>query len=239
MSDITFLLTAIFVSYFIFTLVAQFLVGQLAIAAGSLMLGVLAYQIAVEAKDKIYRGLIISFGLMLLLLVSYYFAFTSKTACDGYYIGKVFEKSGELIQSGAEISASNYSDVCYSPGFRHACNQYNECNQKFAALRALPLFLSGLLCILVGAITGLLRASWKQLPVSVQSLDSKLTTTETTPKVATDFNLSTFANNYPLEFEKSTLAQLASLSGKSERSIKSFITKNNLRCVDYQSRKDT
>jgi len=224
--------------YFIFNLIAQFLPGQLILVAGSIAFGVGARNVCLDFKERPNRKfLLAAIAAAPILLICYYFAITSKAACDGYYLGKIFGGSGGVTQSGADISFENYSSVCHWPGFRYACKQYDECRQGIAALRALPLFLFGLICISIGSVIGLLQVARKPLQAIRHKEEFRSELTQA-PKISqVQFDLLSYANENPEKFLNSTVKELSLLSTKSERSIKSFITKNRLRCADYESKR--
>ena len=92
-----------------------------------------------------------------MLAFFYYRSTLSDSACDSYYIGKVFESEYETKQSGTTITKENYPGVCYFPGFKQACKQYEECRRISPTFQPLALFLFGLLCSSLGAVVGLLK----------------------------------------------------------------------------------
>jgi len=148
-------LLALFFAYFLFMIVAQFLVGQLALVAGGVYLGIQTSRNSSDFTSPGWRSFLVASSVGALLGVALVAAVGSGTACDSYYIGKVFGSGYGPEQNGAMVTAENHSNVCSFPGFRHACSQFDECRKGVAFFRPLPIFLFCLLCVAIGAAIGL------------------------------------------------------------------------------------
>ena len=116
------LLVGLFLLYFVFMFVAQFLIGQLLIFLGSIYIGYLAYKLCLELEEpkRIYKiiGLLVSGA----ILVAYVGSLNSESSCDGFYIGKVFKSGYGPEQNGTTITNENYS------GKELLCILQNEMN---------------------------------------------------------------------------------------------------------------
>jgi hypothetical protein len=231
-------LIGLFLLYFLFMFVAQFLIGQLLIFFGALYLGYFVYNLCLdfEKPKRIYK--IITILISGLLVLAYVAALNSESYCDGYYIGKVFKSGYGPEQNGATVTIENYSNICGYPGFSHACRQFEECRRGTVVLKPLQLFVFGLLCASIGSVLGLIK---------IGKIDS--------PKVTESQNLAGAADGTKIElnesskqlkdhwrenkdkFENSTLSYISKNTGYSERAIKTFITKNKLYCTDYGVKK--
>jgi len=229
-------LLVLFLFYFVFMLVAQFIIGQLLIVIGSIALAFLARSICKEvaAKNlfKFFTCLLIS----VLLGIGYYNSLFSETSCDNYYMGKLSNSGYGPEQNGVSISNDNYSKICHFPGFRYACSQYDECRSGLTALKPLPLFLFGLLCASLGSALGLLPNG--KFSTTKADKESKYKTESTNLQDSkTSITLQKFQKENPTLFEESTVEEIAKLTGRTERAIKAFITKNKLYCINYGSKK--
>jgi hypothetical protein len=148
-------LLLIFVMYFVYMVVAQFVIGQLALIFGAIYCGVQIKRTVTDFLGRSYRNFFIALIVTLLLFVALIAAVGRDTACDGYYIGKVFGSGYGPQQNGTTVSADNYSQVCHFPGFRYACSQFDECRSGVPFLRPLPIFIFGLLCAGIGVVFGI------------------------------------------------------------------------------------
>jgi hypothetical protein len=227
----------LFLFYFVFMLVAQFIIGQILIVIGSIALAFLAHsiclEVAVKNLFKFFTCLLIS-GF---LGICYYNSLFSETSCDNYYMGKLSNSKYGPEQNGVSISHDNYSKICNFEfqGFRHACSQYDECRSGLTALKPLPLFLFGLLCASLGSALGLLpngkfsttkadeESKYKAQSTNIQNSNKQIT-------------LKKFHEENPTLFKESTVEEIAKLTGRTERSIKTFITREKIYCINYGSK---
>jgi hypothetical protein len=228
-------LLVLFLFYFVFMLVAQFIIGQILIVIGSIALALLAHSICKEvaAKNlfKFFTCLLIS----VLLGIGYYNSLFSETSCDNYYMGKLNNSGYGPEQNGVSISHDNYSKICNFPGFRHACSQYDECRSGLTALKPLPLFLFGLLCASLGSALGLFP-SGKLSETKGEDASSYKPNPANIKISSTSITLQKFQQDNPTVFQNSTVEEIAKLTGRTDRSVKNFITKKKIYCVNYGSK---
>lgn len=228
-------LLVLFLFYFVFMLVAQFIIGQILIVIGSIALAFLAHSICKEVAAKNFFKFITCLLISVLLGIGYYNSLFSETSCDNYYMGKLSNSGYGPEQNGVSISYENYSKICNFPGFRHACRQYDECRSGLTALKPLPLFLFGLLCASVGSALGLLPLG--KLITSKGEEDSKHKRESTyLQNSKTLITLRKFQEENPTLFKESTVEEIAKLTGRTERSIKTFITREKIYCINYGSK---
>jgi len=220
------LLLALFILYFVFMLVAQFLIGQLVLFLGSFYIAYVVYKLCVDVDDikKIYFYVI--FSLCCLFLFAYVNSLFSDTSCDGYYIGRVFKPSYGPEQNGITISNENFSNVCGFPGFRHACSQYSECKSGFVVFKPFQLFLLILLCASLGASLGFL------ININL-NLEGKVLSSQAVEGFVELKNLSEYYKINEDFFKNLTVQEIAVQTGRTERYVKSFITRNKLKCQNY------
>jgi hypothetical protein len=159
------ILLILFVFYATFMVVAQFILGKALIVISCIALGYYAFKMASELEKKTKVHLIGAAISSCIFGFSFFGAALSETACDDFYIGKVFGSGYGPIQSGATITHKNYSKVCSEfVGFAYACRQYEECKAGSSALKPGALFLFGLFCTSLGALIGVfevLRTQFK------------------------------------------------------------------------------
>jgi hypothetical protein len=227
----------LFLFYFVFMFVAQFIIGQILIVIGSIALAFLAYSVCKEVKAKTLFKFLTCLLITVLLGIGYYNSLFSETSCDNYYMGKFTRPRYGPEQNGVSISQDNYSKICNFEfqGFRHACSQYDECRSGLTALKPLPLFLFGLLCASLGWALGLFpigkfnetkgedESNYKAQSTNIQNSNKQIT-------------LQTFQEENPILFKESTVEEISRLTGRTERSIKTFITRKKLYCVNYGSK---
>lgn len=230
-------LISLFVFYLIFALTAQFVIGQIAILIGSIALGVLIYRLCSEMEGENRTYLYGSIILSVLLGLLYYNAVLSETACDNYYIGKVFNSGYGAQQNGASITKENYSEVCHFSGLSYACSQYMECKSGLTALKPLALFFFGLLCSSIGCTLGMLKAVSKIKPNKSNAISNPINTSSASNLTIPALGLYDFQQENKEIFKQSTVEEIAKLTGRTERSIKAFITRHNLSCANYDSKK--
>lgn len=228
-------LLVLFLFYFVFMLVAQFIIGQILIVIGSIALAFLAHSICKEVAAKNFFKFITCLLISVLLGIGYYNSLFSETSCDNYYMGKLSNSGYGPEQNGVSISYDNYSKICNFPGFRHACSQYDECRSGLTALKPLPLFLFGLLCASLGSALGLLPTG--KLNIAKGEKESKYKAQSTNIQNSNkQITLQKFQEENPTLFEESTVEEISRLTGRTERAIKTFITKNKLYCINYGSK---
>lgn len=228
------LLVGLFLLYFVFMLVAQFLIGQLLIFLGAIYIGYLAYKLCLdlEKPKRLYK--FIALLVSGVILVSYLGVLNSESSCDGFYIGKVFKSGYGSEQNGTTITSENYSGVCGYPGFGHACRQFEECKRGMVVLKPLQLFLFGLLCTALGSLLGLVKVSKFEVKNNLESKEPIKTVDRNKVLLnASSKHLQDYWKESKDTFETSTVSHISKMTGRSERTIKSFITRNKLFCADY------
>lgn len=228
------LLVGLFLLYFVFMLVAQFLIGQLLIFLGAIYIGYLAYKLCLDLEEPKRIHKIIALLVFGVILVAYVGALNSDSSCDGFYIGKVFKSGYGPEQNGTTITSDNYSSVCGYPGFRHACRQFEECKRGMVVLKPLQLFLFGLLCAALGSVLGLVKVSKFEIKNNaepkepIEIADGNKVIVDVSSK-----NLQDYWKESKDTFETSKVSHISKMTGRSERAIKVFITRNKLFCADY------
>jgi len=237
MGELGGLLIVLFLFYFVFMLVAQFIIGQILIIIGSFSLAYLAYSICSEVATRNFYRFVTCLLISVLLGIGYYNSLFSETLCDNWYMGKLSNSRYGPEQNGVSISHDNYSKICNFEfvGFRYACSQYEECRSGLTALKPLPLFLFGLLCASLGSALGLIPIG--KLNITKGEEESRYKSGSINlqnPK--TLITLQKFQEENPTLFEESTVEEIAKITGRTEKSVKSFITRKKLYCINYGSR---
>jgi hypothetical protein len=244
MAYILVIIPFLIVAIFLFNIIAGFFIGKIILLLLAIACGIISKRVCSDLDPKVFLGtrrkyVLSSFVALAALGLVYLYALTSEGACNGYYAGKLFDKASTIQQNGAYITNDNSMKVCDFPGYGSACKQYYECRRTLPPLRSIPLFFLGLICISIGSAIGFAANRKFILHEKLQRLRSPHSISgEKSKKSATpQFDLLKYSIEHTAKFEATTVAELSLLSGKSERAVRGFITRNGLRCADYQAKK--
>jgi hypothetical protein len=102
------------------------------------------------------------------------------------------------------------------------------------ALKPLQLFLFGLLCTAIGGLLGLIKL--RKVDVKHNTESKELIKTVGEGEVIMNASSKQLRDHWKEnkdKFETSSVSNIAKMTGRSERAVKTFITRNKLFCADY------